>query len=144
MFFRIAAFHSETSTEETLLENRKFFKALTIWNSYCFGGAIVQNKDKYLRKIYFFEALLHSINIFRRATFWKKLFFHKNNILDYLLFLESYLFREATFSKSVIFYSKLCFQKSQFFTTYFFRRVTNSQLRFPSKATLPIYQLVIK
>ena len=132
MFFRIAVFHSKTSTEETLLENRKFFKALTIWNSYCFGGAIVQNKDKHLRKIYFFEALLHSIDIFRRATFWKKLFFHKNNILDYLLFLESYLFREATFSKSVIFYSSYLFRRANFLQLTF-----SGELLIHSYASLP-------
>ena len=131
MLFRKAVFHSETSTEEALLENWKFFKALTIWNSYRFGGG-VQNKDKFLRKIYFFEALLHSINIFRRATFWKKLFFHKNNILDYLLFLESYLFREATFSKSVIFYSSYLFRRANFLQLTF-----SGELLIHSYASLP-------
>ena len=46
---------------------------------------------------------MHSINIFRKATYWKKLIIQKSNTLYYILFLESYLFRAVTFSKEATF-----------------------------------------
>ena len=58
---------SETSTEQPLLENKKFFRAVTFWKSHFFGGGIAQNKDIYKRAHFSKQVLLHRISFFRRA-----------------------------------------------------------------------------
>ena len=153
LFFQNSYFQSKTSTEQLLLEssmkngnilheNRKFFKRVTFWN--LFGGGIVQNKDIYRRAASLKQVLLHSIDFFRKESFWKKLIFQKSNISHYPLFLESYFFRGATFSKDATLYSSYLARRAAFFKRYFFRRVTILQQRFLSVATLLIYLLVIK
>ena len=97
IFFRIPIFLSETSTKEPLLENRKCFRAVSSRNSYFFCARITYNNVIYRRDLLFKQVLLHSISFYRRATFSKKLTFQKRSILNYLLFLKSYLFRVATF-----------------------------------------------
>ena len=64
---------SETSVEQALLQNRKFFTAVTFWNSYIFGRGIVYNND-----------------IYRGATFSKQVLlqFQKNYILEKANFSE--------------------------------------------------------
>ena len=44
-FSEYLIFRSDVSTEQLLLENRKFFMAVTFWNTYFFSGGIVSNKD---------------------------------------------------------------------------------------------------
>ena len=102
--FRIATFSERNSSEQPLFEKRKFFRAVTFPNSYLFGGEIVQNKNIYRRVTFSKRVLLHSMHVFRKATFWKKLTSQKSNIPHYLLFLESYVFGVATFSKDATFY----------------------------------------
>ena len=104
-------FQGETSTEQPPLENRKFFRVATFRSSYLFGEGIVQNKDMYRRAAFLKQVPLHSINYFRRVTFWKKENFPEKQY--YPIFLESRFFRVVTFSKDLIFYS-----------SYFFRRAT--------------------
>ena len=62
---------SETSTEQPLLDNRKFFIAVTFRNSFFFEGT-VYNKDIYRRATFSKQVLLHSIIYFRRVTLWRK------------------------------------------------------------------------
>ena len=40
IFSEYLIFSNETSTGQPLCENRKFFRAVTFWNSYVFGGVI--------------------------------------------------------------------------------------------------------
>ena len=40
-FSEYLIFRSDVSTEQLLLENRKFFMAVTFWNTYFFSGGIV-------------------------------------------------------------------------------------------------------
>ena len=54
------------------------------------------------------------MNLFRRATFWKKMIFQKSNIPHHLLFLKSCLFKVATFSKDSTFYSSYLFRRATF------------------------------
>ena len=73
------------------------------------------------------QILLHSIDLFKKATFWKKLIFRKAIFrIAYFfwrtVFLERQLFQKtlpsvaATFSEELLFYNVL-FQKSYYFTT---------------------------
>ena len=120
-------FRSENSTEQPLLENRKFFTAVTFRNSYFFSEELfrikISKKELLFQSRYFF---LHSINLFRKVTFWKKLIFQKINFrVTYFfwraVFLEQLLFQKtlpsiaATFSEELLFYNIL-FQKSYYFT----------------------------
>ena len=130
-FFKIASFQSKNSSEQTFLENRKLFRAVTFRNNYLFGGGIVQNKDIYRRATFSKQVLLHSISIFRKATFWKKLISQKSNTPYYLLFLESCRFRVATFSKDATFYSIL-FKRAAFLQHTF-----SEELLFHSYAPFP-------
>ena len=105
-------FQSETPTEP-LLENRKFFRVVTFWNSYLSGGGI--------QKRYFFEAgTQHQMF---QSEFSRKAI---SRIIHF--FLESYLFRHATFSNDVIFslaaifseeirFYNILFQKNYHFST---------------------------
>ena len=110
-------FQSETSTEPPL-ENRKFFKVVTFWNSYLSGGGIVQNKDIYKRDTFLKQ--VRSIKCFK-ASFPEKqypalsTFFWRATFLDMLLF-------QTTLSSL----QQLFFQKRYVFTTYFFRKITIS------------------
>ena len=142
--FQNSYFLREISTEQALLVNRKFFMLVNFRNSYLFGAGIVQNRDIYRRATFSNQVLLHSVNFFRKTTFWKKLMFQNSNILHYLLLLESYLFTVATSSKKRQLVQQLPFQKNFCFTTQFFRRVTISEIRLLSKVTRPIYQLVVR
>ena len=100
-FFRILIFLSETSTKQPLIENRKCFREVSSRNSYFFGARITYSKVIYRRALLFKQVLLHSISFYRRVTFSKKLTFQKRSILNYLLFLKSYLFRVATFQQTL-------------------------------------------
>ena len=72
IFSEYLIFRNETSNEQPLCENRKFFRAVPFRNSYFYGGVIAQNKDIY-RRAPLIEAGTSA--------------FSKN-----ILFLESYLF----------------------------------------------------
>ena len=100
MFSEYLIFRSEISTEQPLLEKKKFFRAVTFRKSHYFGGGIAQNKDIYRRAHFSKQVLLHRISFFRRAESSKKIISQKRNIPHFLFFLESYLFRAATFSKN--------------------------------------------
>ena len=95
-------FQSENSIKQPLLVNGKLFRAVTFRSSYLFGGGTVQ------------KVLLHSINVFKKAIFQKKIIFQKSNMPYYLPFLESCLFRAATFSKDATFYSNSLFRRAAF------------------------------
>ena len=91
---------SETSTQKTYLENRKFFSAV--------------NHRRHLQKSYFFEAgssAQHQL-FQKKARFWKRLLFQKSEIPHYLLFLESYLL--ISFSSIATFYSSYIFRRASF------------------------------
>ena len=129
---------SETSTEQPLLENF-FSKQLPFWRKNC-----LEKKDIYRRATFSKQVLLHIINFFRKAIFWKKLIIQKSNTLYYLLLLEScFLEQQPLFQRRYLLYH-FTFQKTCFFTRYFFRRVNISQLRFLSVAILLTCLLVIK
>ena len=72
IFSEYLIFRNETSNEQPLCENRKFFRAVPFRNSNFYGGVIAQNKDIY-RRAPLIEAGTSA--------------FSKN-----ILFLESYLF----------------------------------------------------
>ena len=137
-FSEYLIFKDETSTEQPLCENRKFFKAVTSRNSYFFGGVIAQNKDNY-RRAPLIEAgtsaqhqLLQKSYIFEKPAFPGEISFWSGHF-----FKRCYLLQQQPFQK--------CQGRGRYFlTTYFFRRVAISQLRFLSKATRTVYQLVIK
>ena len=116
IFSEYLIFRNQTSTKQSLCENRKFFRVVTFWNSYFFGGLIAQNKDIY-RRIPLIEA---------------------GTSAQHQLFQKSYIFEKPTFP------GELPFHKGYFLKAYFFRRVAISQLCFLSTATLTIYQLAIK
>ena len=117
-------FQSETPTEP-LLENRKFFRVVTFWNSYLSGGGIVQNEDIYRRDTFLKQ--VRSIKCFRRATFLKKTSFSEKQYPA----LSTFFWR-ATFLDMLLFQTtlsslqQLFFQKRYVFTTYFFRKITIS------------------
>ena len=95
---------SETSTEQPLLENRKFFRAVTFRNSYFYSGGIAQNKD-----------------IQRRANLQVA-----GASAQHQLFQKSYIFEKANFSEKKYsalptFSGKLPFQSG-----YFFKRTSPS------------------
>ena len=145
--------------EELLFQNNHFFSAIFFQSSYFFrakflptnhtlriGNSLVQlpfgtvTNRSYLQKRYFTfskQILLHCINFFKKAKFWKKLLFQKSNIPHYLFFLDGYLFHN-------FFINRYLLQKSYIFTTYLFRGVTISQEPLFSTATLPISQSVTK
>ena len=104
----------ETFTEQPLLENMKFLRGVTFWNSYLFGGGVFQNTIILRRSTFSKQVLRHRINFFRRVIFWKMLVFQKSNILRYLHFLEKYLIIAATFSKDVTFDRGYIFRKATF------------------------------
>ena len=120
----------KTSTKQPLLENRQFFKVGTFENKDLFDGETAQNKNIFGRGTFSNQALLRSINFFRRVTFWKKLISRKCNIPHCLLFLDTYFFRvatflkknllsiAATFSEELLFYNIL-FPKRYYFTATF-------------------------
>ena len=133
IFTEYLIFRNKTSTEKSLCENRKFFRAVTFWASQFFCRVIDQNKD-----------------IYRRAPL-----IGAGTSVQHQFFQESYIFEKPTFPGGLPFQSshffKRCyllqqqtFQKSYFLTKYFFRKDAVSQQRFVSTATLTIHQLVIK
>ena len=90
-------FRSETSIEQPLLENRKFFRAVTFWNNFFFDGGIVKIKhvcsELLFRSRYFWPC----ISFFRRATFSKQLIFQKRIIPYNCFFLNKLLFQSLYF-----------------------------------------------
>ena len=83
-------FRSEDSIEQPLLENRRFFTAVTVRNSFFFGRT-VYDRDILKRATFSKQVLLHSINLFRKAIVWKKLIFQRIN------FRITYFFWRAVF-----------------------------------------------
>ena len=130
-------FQSKISTKQPPLENGYFFKTVTFRNSYLLGGGIAQNKDIYRRPTFSKQVLLHSINFFRRDSFWKKLNFQKSNTLYYLLFMESCLSRASIFSKDLTIYSSWLFRGATFSQHAFLE-----ELLFHSYASFPQLQLL--
>ena len=114
IFSEYLIFRNETSTEQPLCENRKFFREVTFGNSYFFGEVIAQNKHICRRAPSIEAGTSVQHQLFQKGYIFKKLFFQKRNIPHYLLFLESYLFREATFSKDITFYSSNLFRRASF------------------------------
>ena len=101
-------FQSETSTEPPL-ENRKFFRVVTFWNSYLSGGGIVQNEDIYRRDTFLKQ--VRSIKCFRRATFLKKRVFQQSIIPHYPLSSGELPFQTCYFFKRRYLLQQLSFQK---------------------------------
>ena len=148
-FFRTAAFfpffRTVTFSQQLFFQNSFFFRAKILQSSHflrirsplcqlLFGTAafslfrIKISKRALSSK----QVLLHSINFFRKATFWKKLVFQKSNIPHYLLFLESCFFRAVTFSKDSTFYSSYLFKRATFLQHAF-----SEELLFHSYASFP-------
>ena len=61
-------FRAKKTTEQPLLENKKFFMAVTFRNSYFFP---VQDKDIQKRATFSKQVLLHSINFFKKVYYGK-------------------------------------------------------------------------
>ena len=127
-FFRTAAvfsfFRTVTFSQELFFQNSFFFGAKILQSSHflriqsslqqlLFGTAFSEElfriKISKKRATFSKQVLLHSINLLRKATFWKKLIFQ-----HYILFLESCLFRATTFSKEATFYSSYLFSRATF------------------------------
>ena len=142
IFSECLIFWSETYTEQSLVENRKFFRAVTFRNSHFFGGEIAQNKDIYRRAPLSKKLLLHQL--FQKSSIFEKADFSEKKYSAFSTFSEELPFQSGHFFKRHYLLQQLLFQKSYFLTTYFFRRVPTSQPRFLSTATLTFYQLVIK
>ena len=87
-FFRIILYllvQGDTSTEKPNFENRKFFGAVTIQNSY--------PQKTSTEELLFPSRFFCTTSTFsKKARFLKKLLFQKSKVPHYLLFLESYLF----------------------------------------------------
>ena len=105
-------FRCETSTEQPLPENR--IELRIHFATVIFFRETVQGKDIYKGATVLKQILLHSINFFRKVTFWKNLIFQKSNVPHYLLFLESRAFRARNFSKDATFYSNYVFRRATF------------------------------
>ena len=128
-FFRTATFSQELFFQNSFfvgvkhLQGRHFLRIRSSLRQLLFGaatllGGTVQDKDIYKRANFPRQVLLHSINLFRKATFWKNLIFQKAIVRSiYLLFPENCLFRAAISSKDATIYS-----------SYFFRTVTTKLL----------------
>ena len=102
----------ENSTEQPLLENRKFFTAVTFRDSYffrrnCLGLSYIKSAS------FSKQVLLHNINLFRKVTFWKKLIFQNINFrITYFSWRPE--FRATSFWKDATFYSSYLFRKATF------------------------------
>ena len=136
-FFRTVTFSQQLvfseSAEQPFLENRKFFTGVTFWNSYPFGGGIIQNKDIQGKTAFSKQVLLHSINFFRKARFWEILIFHKSNIPHYLLFYGELPFQSGCRFKRCYLVQQLPFQKGYFFSQHTF----SEEILFHSHAFFP-------
>ena len=117
-FFRIATFSQRNSNKKPPIVKRKFIRVVTVQNSCFFGEGIVQNKDIYRRAAFSKHVFLHSINYFRRATFWKKVNFYKKQYSVLSTFLEGYL-QSGYFFKRIIFYSSYLFKRAIFYNILF-------------------------
>ena len=140
IFLEQLLFQSENSTEQPLLENKKFFKAVTSRNSY-----FSLFRLKISKKSYFFKAGTHAqYQLFQKSYILEKPNFSEKQYSLLPTFSGELPFQSGYFFKSRYLLQQLLFQKSYIFITYFFRRVTISQLRFFSTAALLIYLFVIK
>ena len=117
-------FRTVTFSQDLFFQNSFFFGAKILQSSHflriqsslqqlLFGTAFSEElfriKISKKRATFSKQVLLHSINLLRKATFWKKLIFQ-----HYILFLESCLFRATTFSKEATFYSSYLFSRATF------------------------------
>ena len=142
-FFRIAFFRSETSTEQPLLENTKFFTAVTFRNSYIFQRNSLG--QRYLKNSHFFKASTSAQHqSFKKSYILEKVNFSEKEYSALPTFFPELSFSSGYFFKRLYLLQKLPFQKSCFFATYFFRRFTISQLLCLFTGTILIYLLVIK
>ena len=131
--FYYLIFRKQTSIEQSLCQNRKFFRVVTFRDSYFFGGVIAQNKDIYRR-----TPLIEAGTSAQHQLFQKSFIFEKPTFPGELPFQGCHFFKRRYFLQ------QQPFLKGYFLTTYFFRRVAISKLNFLSTATLIIYQLAIK
>ena len=103
IFSQQLLFQSETSTEQPLLENRKFFRVVTFRNNYLFGGGIVWNnvstEELLFRSRYFCTASTFS----EELHFGKKLISQKRNIPHYTFFSGELPFQNGYFFKRLAF-----------------------------------------
>ena len=113
-----------------LLPSRHFLRIGSSLGQVLFGTPtfLVEKpyKDIFRRRTFPNQVVL--CNIFRRVTFWKKLFFRKSNSPHCLLLLDNYFIRVATFPEELLF-RNILFQRRYYFT---------------ATITLPINLLVIK
>ena len=121
VFSKQLLLQGETYTEQPLLENRKFFRAVRPFWCRNFSKYI------YLQKSYFLEAgssahhqLFQKSHILEKATFSEK---HYSALPT---FSGELPFHRGDFSKTRYLPQKLHFQKSYFLITYVFKRVTIS------------------
>ena len=90
-FFRIAFFQSESSTEQSLIENEKFFMAVTFWNGYFFPVQVNISK-----KELFFQSR-HSINFFQKSYILEKAYFPQKQYSALPTFSGELLFQSDYF-----------------------------------------------
>ena len=94
IFFRIAIFQRETSIGQAILENRQFFRAVTLSEQLRFGGGAC-SEYKYLQKSFFFEAGTSA----QHQLLQKRYFFNKGTSSKVVLFQNSYFVEKANFSE---------------------------------------------
>ena len=105
-------FRSDNSTEQRLLENRKFFMAVTFRKLF-FSEEMFRIKIS--KKGLLFKADTSAQHqTFQKSYILEKPDFSENQFPHYLLFLESCLFRATTFSKDATFYSSYLFRRATF------------------------------
>ena len=126
IFTKYLIFRNKTSTEKSLCENRKFFRAVTFWASQFFCRVIDQNKGIYRRA-----------PLIGAGTSVQYQFFQESYIFEKPNFLESYLFRAATFLKNVTFYSSKLFRRATFSQNTF-----SEEMLFHSNASSPQLRLL--
>ena len=137
-FFRTVTFSQELFFQNSfffgvkLLQSRHFLRIRSSLRQLLFGtatlsGGTVQDKDILKRANFSRQVLLHSINFFRKATFWKNLIFQKAIVRSiYLLFPENCLFRAAISSKDATFYSSYILRRALFLQHTFSEELLHS------------------
>ena len=119
-------FQSKVSTEQTLFEGKKFFGAVTFWDSCIFGGGFVQNKDIYRKFTFSKQVLLNRIKFFKKSNILEKPNFSEkqySGLPTFYFLLEPSLLQKtlpsiaATFSEELFFFN-IYFQKNCKFHRY--------------------------
>ena len=90
---------NETSTEQSLCENRKFFRAVAFLKSYFSGGVFAQNKDIYRRAPLIDAGASAQHQLFQKSYVFKKAIFSEKKYSALLTFSRELPFCSSHFFK---------------------------------------------